>query len=29
VRNSFNTWMIAKNEALEKMVRDGISPNLV
>ena len=28
IRNTFNTWMNAKNEALEKMVRDGISPDL-
>jgi len=28
VRNSFNTWMNAKNEALSKMLRDGISPGL-
>jgi hypothetical protein len=29
LRNIFDTWINAKNEALSKMARDGISPNLV
>lgn len=28
LRNIFNTWINAKNEALRKMARDGISPDL-
>ena len=28
IRNNFDTWINAKNEALSKMLRDGISPGL-
>jgi hypothetical protein len=29
LRNIFDTWINAKNEALSKMLRDGISPGLI